>query len=250
MPKITTLWLIVFFSLSTLADDKYLQWVEDNDLSLYPVVATNSQKDPLSSVVDILFSSGIATVGEALDILLMPTGYRLPNPLARDPYMAKLLNQPLPSSFRHIGPVPVYVALDAFAGDEFVLVTDDVHSLVGFDLMPQFRARYGAGAPYSFVPASYTAPANVERVWFIREGERFSQALKRWADAIDWDLRWKIEDSDDMVIEAEYKAEGSFYFVVTEALTNFELHGKKVKYQFVEDAKILYVKPIHNKNKD
>ncbi len=224
------------------ADDEYLEWVEGNGLSLYPSTATKSQKDPLTSVVDITFGSNVSSVGKAIDILLMPTGYRLPNEFAADPFMKRLLKRPLPKAFQKIGPVPVYVALDALAGDEFVLVTDDLHSLVGFDLLPNYRRRYASNSPYSFVPESYNSPPNIEQVWFIREGEKFSDGMKRWAKSIGWTLRWNdLAEKDDILLDVNYRVTGSFYGAVAEAMSHFELHGESVNYHFLENVNVLFV---------
>lgn len=224
------------------AEDEYLEWIEHNNYTLYPTTATVSQKDPLSSIVSIDFSSDVVTVNDAIEVLLMSTGYRMPHDFARDKYMGRLLAQPLSRSFRSIGPVPVYVALDALAGDEFALVTDDLHSLVAFDLLPRYRERYILNTPYSDVPMVSNGTANKNRVWRIRQGEKFSSAIERWANLVGWTMHWDLNDTDDLLLQADYQINGSFYTAIKTALSDFALHGITATPRFAEDSQALFIK--------
>lgn len=93
-------------------------------------VPTNEQRDPLAALVTTRFPSSVIRVGEAIDALLVPSGYRLARAEATDPGREVLLELPLPEAHRALGPMPLRVALQTLAGQAFTLVEDPVHRLV------------------------------------------------------------------------------------------------------------------------
>lgn len=100
---------------------------------------TDSQKNPLKTLVKIRFPGQIAKVGQAINYLLKRSGYRL-TPIQRaDPAQRILLQLPLPEIHRDLGPMPLYRALSTLSGEPYLLVIDPVHRLVGFDLKQSFE---------------------------------------------------------------------------------------------------------------
>lgn len=197
-------------------------------------------KDPLANEVQMSFGSNVTTVGEAIEILLMSTGYKLPNEFAADPFMSIMLERPLPRSYRKLGPMPIYVALDTLAGDEFATVTDDLHRLVGFDLISEYRRHYAKNKPYSYIPRDRSHLTSQVREWRIRKGELFSEGIKRWGTDVKWRLR--ITGQDDLIMEDDYIVKGSFFGAVAEALGHYELHGTDVRHRFMENVDVLMIK--------
>jgi type IV pili sensor histidine kinase/response regulator len=96
-------------------------------------VPTIAQHDPLAASVRTTLPPAIARVGQAIDVLLAPSGYRLADSQAAGPERKVLFELPLPESHRQLGPMPLRLALATLAGPAFVLVEDAVHRLVSFE---------------------------------------------------------------------------------------------------------------------
>ena len=99
-----------------------------------PAVPTLAQVNLLSAQITVRFPDSVVTVGQAVDYLLQPSGYRLAPVATADPSRASLLGLPLPGPHRALGPVPLQTALETLAGPAFRLVEDPVHRLVSFEL--------------------------------------------------------------------------------------------------------------------
>ena len=96
-------------------------------------VPTVAQQDPLAASVRTTLPPSVVRVGEAIDVLLAPSGYRLADRQAAAPDREVLLALPLPEAHRDLSPMPLRLALTTLAGPAFVLVEDPVHRLVSFE---------------------------------------------------------------------------------------------------------------------
>ena len=96
-------------------------------------VPTSAQVHLLSAMVRVQFPASVVNVGQAVEHLLQPSGYRLASESAADPFRRTLLNLPLPEPHRVLGPMPLQTALETLAGPAFRLVEDPVHRLVSFE---------------------------------------------------------------------------------------------------------------------
>lgn len=104
-----------------------------------------AQADPLSVVVRVSFAPSITTVGEALDHLLLRSGYAMASLDASDPNLPVLLTRPLPQVHRKLGPVRLKEALEVLAGSAWVLTIDPVNRLVSYELAPEYRRSAAGG---------------------------------------------------------------------------------------------------------
>jgi type IV pili sensor histidine kinase/response regulator len=96
-------------------------------------VPTLAQRDPLADLVTTTFPASVTRVGEAIETVLAPSGYRLAGAQATDPGRAALLALPLPAVHRTLGPLPLRLALQTLAGPVFTVVEDPLHRLVSFE---------------------------------------------------------------------------------------------------------------------
>jgi type IV pili sensor histidine kinase/response regulator len=87
----------------------------------------------LSAIVRVEFPGSVTRVGQAVEHLLQPSGYRLSPQHVAEPTRQSLLNLPLPEPHRMLGPMPLKTALETLAGPAFRLVEDPVHRLVSFE---------------------------------------------------------------------------------------------------------------------
>ncbi|HID51087.1 MAG TPA: hypothetical protein EYP41_03495 [Anaerolineae bacterium] len=112
------------------------------DINQYAVVNTDrvtAAYDVFSEVAVFEFSHNIRTTGEAISEVLTHAGYRLADASASDPYIKHLLDSPLPTLHRSIGPAAVIDILDALSGAGWTVVRDPVHRLVSFEIVEDFR---------------------------------------------------------------------------------------------------------------
>lgn len=97
-------------------------------------VPTESQQDVFQTIATIEFPDDVVTVGDAVKFSIKEQGFRLAAPSAADPAMQILLDLPLPSAHRKLGPMSLKSALETLAGPVWRVVQDPVHRLVGFEL--------------------------------------------------------------------------------------------------------------------
>ena len=96
-----------------------------------------AQRDPLAAPVVSVLPASVTRIGEAVETLLGPSGYRLASPFAAEAERAELLDLPLPEAHRMLGPLPLRTALAILAGPAFRLVEDPVHRLISFERCDQ-----------------------------------------------------------------------------------------------------------------
>jgi type IV pili sensor histidine kinase/response regulator len=108
---------------------------------------SRAQIQLLSAAINVAFPTSVVTVGQAVDHLLQPSGYRLSPRGTAAPIREALLNLPLPEPHRTLGPMPLKTALETLVGPAFRLVEDPVHRLVSFERC---------------VPARYERPATAD----------------------------------------------------------------------------------------
>lgn len=123
----TLLALGLSFSFSVLAEDALARYTT---VQRVPSVA---QRDLLSMEVPTNFVETVRTVGEAIESVLLTTGYRLSSTMSADPMRSALLSLPLPGVHRSLTGLTARDALKLLAGPAFTLVEDPLHRLVSFE---------------------------------------------------------------------------------------------------------------------
>ena len=94
---------------------------------------TEAQRDPLQATVTLSFPRGVKTVGQALQVALRDSGYRLAPSAAADPARETVLALPLPAVHRELGPMVLRSVLTTLVGPAYRLVEDPWHRLVSFE---------------------------------------------------------------------------------------------------------------------
>ena len=103
-------------------------------------VPTDVQQDPLAAPVTMALPMEVTHIGDAVDALLAPSGYRLAPANTASPDRATLLALPLPEVHRDLGGLSLRSALQTLVGPAFIVVEDPVHRLVSFE-----RCQYSVG---------------------------------------------------------------------------------------------------------
>jgi conjugative transfer region protein (TIGR03748 family) len=103
----------------------------------YTVAAAQPPKDlanPLAVIATVSFPRGqVQTVGEALNYLLIRTGYRLDQARLNEP-ARQVLTLPLPESHRRLGPYRVDDIVRTLIGQAWTLQVDGMVRSVAFDV--------------------------------------------------------------------------------------------------------------------
>jgi len=102
-------------------------------------VNTRQQENLLEVVVDTEIPSQEQTVGQAIDFLLLRSGYTLAAPDIQGKHVKQLLNKTLPEIHRKIGPVMLKDALMMLVGKAYWMKVDPVHRLIAFDTVDEFK---------------------------------------------------------------------------------------------------------------
>ncbi|MCX4030191.1 LysM peptidoglycan-binding domain-containing protein [Endozoicomonas sp. SM1973] len=100
---------------------------------------TADQQHLLSVMVNMRFPSQVKTVGDALEWVLMRSGYRLEQPSEHNPYLFSLYSLKLPSIHRRIGPATLEDVLNVLAGDGYQLAINPVIREIGYTIKPDFK---------------------------------------------------------------------------------------------------------------
>jgi type IV pili sensor histidine kinase/response regulator len=91
-----------------------------------------SQRNPLKIIVNTRIPNSVGTVEQAVQFLLLRSGYRLADASVRTHEAKVLLNHPLPQIHRQLGPITLDKALQTLAGDAFELVVDPINRKVTY----------------------------------------------------------------------------------------------------------------------
>jgi conjugative transfer region protein (TIGR03748 family) len=97
-------------------------------------IAPLDQLNPLKVVIKTRLPQSIQTVREAIEFLLVRSGYTLADEDVLSAETKILLNLPLPAIHREFGPMTLDRALRTLSGEAFVLLVDPVHRKVGYEL--------------------------------------------------------------------------------------------------------------------
>ncbi len=222
------------FALAALAWSAALSHANDNErlnrYSMRLLTADANQTDLLSSVIQTELPSSIDTVGEAVDFILVRSGFRH---IPTDSFKNSLL-LPLPAAHRVIGPVDIRTALTTIAGQPWRLHENNHHRVVWFQL---------AGAPmddshiekYSTTPrltADYDSTelvglsestSNQKRIfpteWTLDISKTLRQNLKMWSELANWTFQWNSNHDYSITHEATFL--GSLQEAVGAALQHY-----------------------------
>ena len=100
---------------------------------------TEAQFNPLHVVIPrIRFGNNIHSVGQAINYLLIDTGYRLSR-IHPDIRVEQILKLRLPDIQRNMGPLTLEQALKTLVSEPWILSVDPVHRLVSYELPDHYR---------------------------------------------------------------------------------------------------------------
>lgn len=103
-------------------------------------VNSREQENLLHVVITTEIPTTAKTVGEAIEFLLLRSGYSLASPEMQGSHVKQLFQKPLPYSHRKVGPVMLKDALMMLVGKAYWMKADPVHRLIAFDTVDEFKS--------------------------------------------------------------------------------------------------------------
>ena len=114
--------------------DHQIEVLQTGRYSYVKNVAPVDQLNPLKVVIKTKIPQTANTVQDAIDFLLVRSGYGLADNEVLSEEAKVVLGHELPVIHRELGPMTLDVALGTLFGDSFELVVDPVHRKVAFEL--------------------------------------------------------------------------------------------------------------------
>ena len=101
-----------------------------------------AQSHPMEVLVNSQLPQSIVTIRDAVDFLLLRSGYALANEDVHSTAALTLLSHQVPQVQRIIRQITLTKALNMLAGGSYELVVDPVHRKITFDLTPDMQKLY------------------------------------------------------------------------------------------------------------
>jgi type IV pili sensor histidine kinase/response regulator len=98
-------------------------------------VPTDAQRDPLQTIVTVSFPKDIETVGQAVNYLLVDTGYSISDALYWDVEVFELVRHPLPAIQRELGPLTILDAIWTIVGPAFTVSINAIDRSVAVEIV-------------------------------------------------------------------------------------------------------------------
>lgn len=98
-----------------------------------------SELDPLAVNVQLAFPPNVKTVRDAVNYVLMNSGWVLALDKSNDDALAITLDRPLPQVHRKLSLMPLRTVLQVLVGEYFVPVEDPLRRIYTFDLHEEYK---------------------------------------------------------------------------------------------------------------
>ena len=95
--------------------------------------------DPLSVNIQLSFPPSVKTVRDAVNFVLMNSGWVLALDTSNDEALGITLDRPLPQVHRHLSLMPLRTVLLVLVGQYYVPVEDPLRRIYTFDLKEEFK---------------------------------------------------------------------------------------------------------------
>lgn len=95
--------------------------------------------DPLSVNVQLSFPPNVKTVRDAVNFVLINSGWVLALDKSNDDALSITLNRPLPQVHRKLSLMPLRTVLQILVGEYFVPVEDPLRRIYTFDLKDKYK---------------------------------------------------------------------------------------------------------------
>lgn len=130
-------WGIIPLILSTFP--AFATQIQTDRYTLITPTPTQHEVDPLSVNIQLAFPPSIKTVRDAVNYVLMNSGWVLALDKSTDDALAITLDRPLPQVHRNLSLMPLRSVLQVLVGPHFIPVEDPLRRIYTFDLDDELK---------------------------------------------------------------------------------------------------------------
>lgn len=176
--------------------------------TLFPLTADFHEKDLLSTIIETKFPAQVATVGSAIDYVLMRSGYRHVPTEA----VSNALRLPLPMVHRSIGPMDTRSALQTLIGSSWNLFENEERRVIWFQYAgSSLDSTMSGNDSQANSPPETTSPQPIQiqnstgsQDWTLDPSKSLRQNLEEWAIDANWRLEWNSHHDYEILHSAIY----------------------------------------------
>ena len=204
--------------------------------SLQSATAEASQSDLLSALIETEFPPQIETAGDAIDYVLLRSGYRrIETPSAR-----RTMDLPLPRAHRKIGPIDLRSAIKTLAGEPWFLHEDGIQRVVWLTLTAD--AKYSPTELASASDQGTTQTPNASVEWELDPRLTLRGNFDIWTRIADWSLEWNSRH--DYAVDQVAAYTGTLKDAVTAVLEHYRTAPIPLTATFYAGNTVLVVEPL------
>ena len=214
--------------------------------TLQSATAETSQLDLLAALIEIEFPPHIETAGDAIDYVLLRSGYRrIETPAAR-----RAMDLPLPRAHRKIGPLDLRSAIQTLAGEPWHLHEDAIQRVIWLTLKDELDLE--AGAPEDVAesvpdtatppPAPSTPLPQVLAEWTLDPSLTLRGNFNVWTRIADWSLEWNSRH--DYAVDQVAAYNGTLKDAVSAVLEHYRTAPIPLTATFFTGNAVLVVEPL------
>ena len=213
--------------------------------TLQSATAEASQLDLLAALIEIEFPPQIETAGDAIDYVLLRSGYRrIETPDAR-----KAMDLPLPRAHRKIGPLDLRSAIKTLAGQPWHLHEDAIQRVIWLTLKADAdldQVPENAAASVQETPTPPPVPSaplpQVSAEWTLDTSLTLRGNIDVWTRIADWSLEWNSRH--DYAVDQVAAYNGTLKDAVSAVLEHYRTAPIPLTATFYAGNAVLVVEPL------
>ena len=204
--------------------------------TLQSATAEAGQLDLLAALIETEFPPQIETAGDAIDYVLLRSGYRrIDTPAAR-----RTMNHPLPRAHRKIGPIDLRTAIKTLAGEPWYLHEDSIQRVVWLTLTAD--AKYSPTELASASDQGTTQTPNASVEWELDPLLTLRGNFDIWTRIAEWSLEWNSRH--DYAVDQVAAYNGTLKDAVTAVLEHYRTAPIPLTATFYAGNAVLVVQPL------
>ena len=206
--------------------------------TLQSATAEASQVDLLAALVETEFPPQIETTGDAIDYVLLRSGYRrIETPDAR-----QTMDLPLPRAHRKIGPLDLRSAIQTLTGEPWHLHEDPIQRVVWLTLNDETAAKYPPLEVATATGPGTNPTPKVSVEWTLDPSLTLRGNFDIWTRIADWSLEWNSRH--DYAVDQVAAYNGTLKDAVTAVLEHYRTAPIPLTATFYAGNAVLVVEPL------
>lgn len=129
----------IAFGVAILSASVYAEQVATDRYTLITPTPETKEIDPLSVNIQLSFPPSVKTVRDAVNFVLMNSGWVLALDKSNDEALGITLERPLPQVHRKLSLMPLRTVLQVLVGQYYVPVEDPLRRIYTFDLKDEYK---------------------------------------------------------------------------------------------------------------